>query len=307
MKNQRGVAAVTALLIVAIAASTATYMLAQQSAMLNQASLVANRAQADLYARAGLDWARGVIAQDAKSAGSVDSLEEAWAQPIAGLPVERALVAGQIVDEQAKFNLNNLVRGTTKSDNDLAILRRLLESLEIPPDLAFAVLDWIDPDSDLSGVAGAEDGFYLALARPYRAANQPMTQVEELHRIRGFTPAYVAKLKPFVTALPAVTTVNVNTAPIEVLAAILPDLSRAQVAALVESRRGKPMRTKAEISERAKNVPASTVANDLDVKSAHFRARVQVAQDDVQLATEALLRREQNAGVTVIVWRRPLY
>jgi general secretion pathway protein K len=56
--RQRGVAAVTALLIVAVAASAASLMLAQQSAMLSQTALVASRAQADLYARAGLDWAR---------------------------------------------------------------------------------------------------------------------------------------------------------------------------------------------------------------------------------------------------------
>ena len=107
MRTQRGVAAVTALLIVAVAASTATYMLAQQSAMLNQASLVASRAQADLYAQAGLDWARGILAQDARNSANVDTLEEGWAQPIAGLPVERALISGSLSDEQSRFNLNN--------------------------------------------------------------------------------------------------------------------------------------------------------------------------------------------------------
>ena len=124
--SERGVAVITALLVVVLAASTATYMLAQQSAMLSQATLVANRAQADLYARTGLDWARGVLAQDARSGGDVDSLDEGWAQPITGLPVERALVSGTLTDEQSKFNLNNLVMGTGKSDPDLQILRRYL-------------------------------------------------------------------------------------------------------------------------------------------------------------------------------------
>ena len=53
-----------------------------------------------------------------------------------------------------------------------------------------------------------------------------MIQVEELYRVRGFDAATVAKLRPFVTALPARTPVNVNTAPREVLAAVLPELSR---------------------------------------------------------------------------------
>ena len=268
---QRGVAAVTALLIVALAASTATYMLAQQSALLNQAALVSSRAQADLYAQAGLDWARGVIQQDARN---VDTLEEAWAQPIAGLPVERALVSGVLTDEQGKFNLNNLLKGTLRSDEDLQILRRLLEALELPPDLAFAVLDWIDPDADLAGVAGAEDGFYLGLARPYRAANQPMLQVEELHRIRGFTPERVERLKPFVTALLGRTPVNINTAPEEVLAAILPEISRDELRALITARKSKPFRTREDINQRARKADPGAIANDLDWRTSFFRARV---------------------------------
>ena len=47
------------------------------------------------------------------------SLDEPWAQPIVGLPVERALVAGSIGDEQSKFNLNNLVDGTRASAPDV--------------------------------------------------------------------------------------------------------------------------------------------------------------------------------------------
>ncbi len=306
MRRERGVAAITALLIVAIAASTATYMLAQQSAMLNQASLVASRAQADLYAQAGLDWARGILAQDARNSANVDTLEEGWAQPIAGLPVERALVSGSLSDEQARFNLNNLIAGTGKSEPDLQAFRRLLAVLDLDPELANAVLDWIDPDADLSGTSGAEDSFYLSLPRPYRAANQPLVQVEELHRVRGFDARSVARLKPFVTALPGRTMVNANTAPEEVLAAILAGLSREDVRALVASRKAKPFRTKGEITERAKKADASAIANHLDIRTSFFTARVLVAQDDVQLASEALVRREANA-TTAIIWRRPLY
>ena len=100
MRREHGVAAITAILIVAVAASAATFMLAQQSAMVDQATLVQSRAQADAFADAGLDWARGVLAEDARRTGNVDHLGEGWAQPIVGLPVDRALVAGAIADEQ---------------------------------------------------------------------------------------------------------------------------------------------------------------------------------------------------------------
>lgn len=304
--GQRGIAAVTAILIVAVAASAATLMLAQQSAMLDQTMLVASRAQADLYARAGLDWARGVLAEDAARAGAIDTLEEGWAKPIVGLPVERALIAGAIADEQGKFNLNNLVNGNRRSAEDMEIFKRLLESLGLDPQLRDAVLDWIDPDSDLASGAGAEDAYYLALRRPYRAANQPMVQVEELYRVRGFDAPTVAKLRPHVTALPGRTTVNVNTAGEAVLAAFLPEVPRDKIVKHVAERRAKPLATKQEIAQWAKEAPPGAVNDGLDVKSAFFSVRIQVAQDDVELATDALVHRQQN-GVPAILWRRPRY
>lgn len=303
MRRERGVAAITAVLIVAVAASAAAVMLAQQSAMIDQAAMVAARAQADLYAQAGVDWARGVLAEDFRQGKDVDTLAEGWARPIAALPVERAIVSGHIADEQGRFNLNNVVRQGQKSDADVRVLRSLLGTLDLPPDLADAVLDWIDADADLSGAAGAEDAYYLSLPRPYRAANREMVQVEELYRVRGFDATAVARLKPHVTALPGPTAINANTASEAVVAAVF-GIAREKAAAGLAERRTRPFRTVAEVAERLKE--QAPPAGTLDVKSRHFNVRVTVSQDDVQLASEALVRRE-DTGATAIIWRRPRY
>ncbi|HZZ94353.1 MAG TPA: type II secretion system minor pseudopilin GspK [Usitatibacter sp.] len=308
-RRQSGIAAITAVLIVAVAASAAAVMLAQQSATLDQARLIASRAQADQYALAGLDWARGVLAEDLKSAGSIDSLDEGWAQPMVGLPVERAMVAGAIADEQGKFNLNNLVNAAGQaSAPDLLVFQRLLSSLGLAPELAQAVQDWIDADDDLAGNAGAEDAYYLALPRPYRAANAPMAQVEELYRVRGFDAPTVAKLRPYVTALDRGTLINVNTASVPVLAAVLGDkVGTDQVARLMERRKLQPFRTTAEIPALI-GTEATPALAMLDVKSAFFSVLVQVNQDDVQLSMDALVRRTPpgSGGVpgATLVWRR---
>ncbi len=310
-RRQSGVAAITAVLIVAVAASAATVMLAQQSAMLDQAMMVASRAQADQYAQAGLDWARGVLAQDAATAGTHDSLEEGWAQPMAGLPVERAVVAGDITDEQGKFNLNNLVVANQRSDGDVEIFKRLLTSLDLSPDLAYAVVDWIDADSELTSGAGAEDNYYLALPRPYRAANQPMAQVEELYRVKGFDAKAVAKLLPYVTALRVHTTINANTASALVLAAVLPNVPRSAIDQRVAQRRAKPpFLAASEVADWVRQFDSKASTAALDVKSSFFSVRVRVAQDDVQLATDALVERVIAPGkpvTTAFAWRRPRY
>lgn len=305
---QRGVAVVTAILVVAVAASAATYMLAQQSATLNQTALVSSRAQADSWAQAGLDWARGILAEDAR-AGATDTLDEDWARPLAGLPVERALVSGAIVDLQSRFNLNNVVNGGRRSDADVQILTRLLESLGLDAGLALAVLDWVDADSDLAGNGGAEDAYYLGLARPHRAANRPLAQVEELYAVRGFDARAVAALRPFVTALPARTAVNANTAAPEVLAAILPSLSREEIRALVSARRKVAFKDRADLKTKTPAAAAAAIDASLDVKSDHFLVQVGVSQDDVQVAAEALVARAAPGATpaTAIIWRRPLY
>ncbi len=305
MRKQRGLAVVTALLIVAVAASAATLMLSQQSAMLDQTMMVASRAQAEFYAQAGIDWARGVLAEDARRAPAHDSLDEGWAQPIAALPVERAIVSGALADEQARFNLNNLVANGQKSDPDVRIFKALLGEVGLAPELSDAVVDWLDADDVIAGAAGAENAYYLSLPRPYRTANRPMEQVEELYRVRGFDARAVAKLKPYVTALRVRTAVNANTASDVVLAAIL-GLPREKMAALVEERRARPFKSKAEFEARVRKEGVTTLGNELDVKSAYFSVAIQVAQDDVRIAVDALLRRGDDAA-TDIIWRRPRY
>jgi general secretion pathway protein K len=300
MRRQSGVAALTAILIVAVAASAAAMMLSQHSAMLDQTLLVSARAQADQYATAGLDWARGVLTQDARSS-SVDSLNEGWAQPIVGMPIERAVVAGAIADEQGKFNLNNLVPHN-RNVKAVKAFQRLLVLLDLPPELADTAADYID--------SNASDSYYLGLPRPYRAAKiNKYATVDELYRVRGFDARAVEKLRPYVTAIPedAASKVNGNTASDLVLAALY-DTDREKVADIIAERRAKPFDTTHALVDRLRQAGLTT-PNDVDVKSDWFTVRVTVQQDDVRLGTEALVHRQplEKGGATTIVWRRPRY
>jgi len=300
---QRGVAAITAILIVAVAASAASLMLAQQAALLDQTMLVASRAQADVYAQAGMEWARGVLLQDMKGS-SIDTLDEGWARPIAGMPIERAVVAGDIADEQGKFNLNNVVNGTGRSEADIKLLRQILVAVELSPELADAVVDWVDGDDDLTSGSGAESAYYLGLPRPYRAGNAPMVQVDELYRVRGFDAKAVAKLRPYVTAIRERTALNMNTASDVVIAAAF-GVPREKVADLVAERRKNPFADKAAFIAAAQRSNLINVLDLVDVKSSWFSVRIQVAQDDVVLGSEALVRRDPKGAA--IIWRRTRY
>jgi type II secretory pathway component PulK len=98
----------------------------------------------------------------------------------------------------------------------------------------------------------------------------------------------------------------VNTASETVLAALLPT-KPDKIADIVRMRRVKPFRSDADIAA----VVGAESVSAFDVKSAYFAVQVRVAQDDVQLATEALVKRvAPSSGAstpTAIIWRRHRY
>ena len=104
-RAQRGVAVVVAVLVVALATSTAAYILWHQSLWLRQVENITARAQADALARAAAAWAAAILAEDDPA---IDHLGETWARRMPPFPAEHAELAGSIADEQAKFNVNNL-------------------------------------------------------------------------------------------------------------------------------------------------------------------------------------------------------
>lgn len=308
MRNQRGAAVIAAMLVVALVAVVTTTLLSRQSQALTRVQATLTRAQATQYATTGLQWARGILADDAKR-GPVDHLGEGWARTLSALPVDDALVGGRISDAQGRYNLNNLVRNNAVSQADIQLFRRLLEKLGLNQDLAYATADWIDPDSEVGNAAGAEDAFYLALKQPYRAANRQLQSVDELIRVRGYTTETLRKLKPYVSALPAITRINLNTADEVLIAAAIPELDANDRAKLMKERESKPFQDLNDIRQRLPKAPPTFVNEDLEAKSSFFIATVAIAagtrDHPVEMTVEALLRRD-GAQWPVIIRSNPL-
>lgn len=301
--RERGIALITVILIVALAASMAAFMAWQQQIWVRQVENLRDQAQAQAVARTAIDWARAVLADDARK-NNVDHLGENWATVLAPLPVESGQVTGNVADQQGLFNLNNLVRDGKASPRDLAVFRRLLERLELPADLANAVVDWMDEDSDTTYPGGAEDIDYLATDPAYRAANRMMTEMGNLYRVKGVSREMVERLRPFVTALPEPTPVNVNTASAEVLAALFQDLSVTDTKALVEARKSGYFRDQADFRS---HLPATKLGqirdNEFSVNSRYFLATSWAKFGRAQSGYKALLAR-RGEGWPVIVWKK---
>ena len=294
---QRGVAVVLAMLVVALAASTATYMLWAESLWLRQVENLVARAQADSVARAATQWATAILAEDD---ATVDHLDETWARRLPALPAEGATLTGAIADEQAKFNVNNLVRGAAPSPADVAVLQRLLGLVGLPATLADAIVDWIDPDDTVTQGAGAEDLDYLAREPAYRAPNRALADVGELARVKGMTPEALARLAPHLTALPDETPVNVNTASATVLLAMVPALSAAEAARVVEERGRAPFRGLEDFQRALPPAASARIDGPLDIKSRYFSAEATVRVGRVTAGYRALIERGER-GRSVII------
>lgn len=302
MRRQRGIAVITAILVVALVASAASFMAWQQQLWVRQVENLNTQAQSRAVVLAALQWARSALAQDARE-NQVDHLDEGWAQPLTPLPVDGGELAGSVADQQGLFNLNSVVRDGKTSATDLAVFRRLLELLDLPPDLANAVVDWIDPDGEVSYPGGAEDMDYLGLEPPYRAGNRALTSVDGLARVKGFDAETLARLRPFVTALPAPTQVNVNTAPAEVLAAAVADLALDQARVLVDTRAGQHFKDLADFRARLPKTVTQVNEAVLAVGSRYFLVSGHARFGRAKVGYAALLERTSTAWPK-LVWQK---
>jgi general secretion pathway protein K len=215
-RRQRGVALVTALLVVSLATMAAVSMATRQHVDVRRTGNLLHGEQAYAYALAAESWALVIMDRDKEDTEN-DMLEEDWATALPPISVEGGFVNGVIRDLQGRFNVNNLVGEDGKpsiADRDY----------------------WIDPDIDASYPDGAEDDSYLLNDPPYRAANRPLSDASELGLVKGFTAEARAALGPHITVLPVRTSINVNTASAEVLRAFNENLTDADVESLISDR-----------------------------------------------------------------------
>lgn len=300
--QQRGAVVIVAMLIVALAATAASVMLQQQDVAIRQLEAARDYEQARWLLNGGAQWARVILRADARSS-TIDHGGELWATGLPPTEIEQGKLSGAIQDQQGLFNLNNLARDGKSSARDIEILKRLLQTIGLRANLADAIADWIDADSALQSPEGAEDAYYLSLATPYRTANQPMSAIEELLRVRGCDNAAVARLRQFVTVLPQRTPVNVNMAPPEVLVAIVDGLTLPEALVLVGSRRTAPFPGRDDFRTRLPRTELNVNNEDISIDTQFFlvQGRAKVGKADLRM--QALVQRN---GVTLpsIVWQR---
>jgi general secretion pathway protein K len=221
MKLQRGVALITAIVLVAIATMLAVHVGTRAALDLRRTAGLAALDQGWHVALGAEAWGAEVLSDDLDDS-ETDHLGEAWAQPLPGLPIDGGEVRGALEDMQGRFNLNNLLDDSRAPDDaSIARFERLLLLVGAQPRWARILADWLDEDTVPGIPEGAEDGTYLSQNPPYRAANGLVATTTEMMALPGMTRDEFERIRPYVAALPVGTTINLCTAKAPLLAALV--------------------------------------------------------------------------------------
>ena len=195
----------------------------------------------------------------------------------------------KVEDENSKFNINSIIndRGSTNEDA-LASLKKLLEYLNINPDLSLAIADWIDPDSE-PRLSDSENV----------AKNTYFWSVDELKSVNGMTADIFNKLSPYVTVY-GDGRINVNTAELPVLVSLSGDMTETFANNIIESRKNKPFENANEIV-RVSGLKAIgiRIQGKISVKGSSFRVTATARVNEISRVIESVM----DTSKKIYFWR----
>jgi general secretion pathway protein K len=262
------------------------------------------RAQLSWVLVGALDWARLILREDARSGGA-DHLAEPWAVPLAearlssflaaqdgasniDAAAEDAFMSGLIEDAQAKFNIASLLDGNRINPQAVEAFARLLNALDLSPQLARSLPENLRFAADRS-------------AENLSAGRAPILpqRLSDLSRF-GLDAASIAALDAHAIWLPQSTPINVNTATPQVLAAVVAGIDVSRARQLAAARERAPFNTISDFMRRA-GLTETAGNSAIGVGSRYFVVTGSLRIGPIAVLERSLVARE---GLdTKVVWR----
>jgi general secretion pathway protein K len=291
--RQRGVALITAVLVVAIAAIIATSMMKRQNFDTRRTANIIHHDQAIAYALGAEHWASVELSKDAKG-NNYDHLKENWAYELPPLPIDGGYITGKLQDLQGRFNLNSVL-DPLQAERFI----RLCQAINVEPDFIPALQDWIDLDTEVRD-NGAEDESYTLMDPPYRTANRFLTDTSELLLVKGMSVQDYNALAFYISALPANSNINVNTASTLLLQSLTYDVNPPDAERIIALRSDKPYQDIDVFVEDEVFAGKEISEDHLTVSSQYFLLTANVMLGDMPLTLQSVLYRTTTGTITVI-------
>ena len=317
--RQRGAALLLAMLIVTLVATLAGAMVWQQWRAVQVEAAERARMQAAWILSGALDWARLILREDGRNAGS-DNLGEPWAVPLAEARLSsflaadkdassddgpEAFLSGGITDAQSRYNLTNLAPGGQIRADEVDVLKRLFENTGVSPELAVTLAVGLrDGAGNAPGSAASASAPASGVLALPASANPPLPP-QRLAQLRwlGVDADTLRRMQTHVVLLPTPTRVNLNTASREVLSAVIDGLDLAGAQRLVQARERSPFK---QVADAQAVLGTAFTLNEtrVGVATEYFEVRGRLRLGDRVLEEKSLVRRNAQFEVTTLARER---
>jgi general secretion pathway protein K len=302
-RAQHGVALITALFIVVFGVGISALLAINSTVWSHQVINHYDSSQASLYRRGAVSFASWLLLDDI-SRNQIDHYSEEIFE-VRTLPTTEGSINLLVKDAQSTFNINNLINNGNVDLKSVQFYRRLLTILKLDETLSEALIDWLDKDSQVRPGGGAEDLDYINSNSPYRAANALIESIDELRLIKGYDSEVLETLRPYISALPLRTAVNVNTASAEIIAAMFPSMPITSAKQAVLDREKQPFK---QISDLLRYFPKDIEAPEISYgfNSSFFYIHIDVTVRKIDQRSTALLHRKDNKNIELL-WHQPRF
>ncbi|WP_025323922.1 type II secretion system minor pseudopilin GspK [Deferrisoma camini] len=299
MNRQRGAALLLVLLLVSLLSIVVVEFLREARVEARTAANLRDALQAHALLRSGVAVGSALLRADARD-NQVDHRGEPWADVIPPIPLGDGVLAVSVHDLYGRFPLGAVLndRGEPLASR-VEALRRLFEAAapaDADPDgLVEALVDWIDANTD---------GLYEDNPE-HPVPNRPLTDVDELAKIEGFTPEVVAAVRPYLDVR-ADPKVNVNTAPVPVLHALHPDLGLERAQELYDDLTENPLDRATQLKNRSAmaGLAVTRLVFEVVVESPRFLVDLAADVRGVNRQARVILERSRAEDkVWVASWR----
>ena len=154
--------------------------------------------QANSILLAGINFGRAGLATSGATA-KFDSLTDIWAQPLPKTKfIDDIQMSGYIIDEQSKFNVNDLVYNGKVNQPILQQFTSLLNFLNIPSGMASNIALYMASPQNQSSIMSQ----YTTGNPAYRPAGRPLIDLSELILVKGMQAPWIFQLSKHVAVIP---------------------------------------------------------------------------------------------------------
>lgn len=296
-------------------------------------------------AKAGVYIAQKILIEDKKS-NEVDSIQELWANEkeiekyLFLLGYDKKELKLEITDSLSKIQINALVSYPNKKNGlQVKLWERFLDGLRFeypeliknPYDIINPLLDWLDfkDDDSITGITGAEKHYYES-ENKLLPRNGPMKSLEELSYVKGVTEKLWNKVynsgiadkyftvegnvKRSGSSFEYEGKININTAPMPIIGALIEDHAFYHMAEEICSLREQKVENKylydltGEWYKKCPGCEDIPFAEDLITTSSDiFEVKSTATDGDISVIINCVMRRETDKSgkwtVEVLKWR----